>query len=199
MATDITNPQGQERNLPVQILESDKVTPIDLTGGVLKFFIRKQTKDSDADSQVAKRSYDVDEIEFTSPTTGEALIKLRNEDTENIPGGTYKWCGELTIKGLSQTTAGTVDVTGGSGQLIGTGLSLGAIHSGDILLTGSALSANNFEVTVSKELDALGVETGNLISDYTGWTTEAGLSITVFRGQRKFPDDLNGDWIIPDC
>lgn len=77
--------RGDSRNITVTFLQSDGVTPIDLTGGTVFFTVNAtQNPTDDTSAAIAKKV-----TSFTSPTSGVATISLTNADTQNIAPGTY--------------------------------------------------------------------------------------------------------------
>ena len=89
--TDLTLTRGDSRNYQISILESDNVTPVDITDGILKFAAKKRMRDPNSEAQIFKTSYTADEIQITDAPNGQALLKIIISDTANDDPGTLRW------------------------------------------------------------------------------------------------------------
>lgn len=195
--TDLTIQQSETTTYEITV--TDDATPpvaVDITNRILKFKVFKRY--NSINPLILKTSYDDTEIDKTDPTAGVFQVYLDQQDTEGW-AGTYRWAAEVYEKLSSASTTGTLDVENGSGVLEGTSLVMSEIKDGDILLLTSGEPANVVEITVWKELDSDGVETGNLLSDYSNFTTETGLSFTIYRSNKKIPTGLCGEFTIEVC
>lgn len=195
--TDLTVQQSETTTFQVTV--TDEASPpvaIDVTNRILKF---KAFKRYNALAPlILKTSYDSTEIEKTDPANGIFKVYLDQQDTQGL-AGYYRWMIEVYEKLGSASTTGTLDVTNGSNILSGTGLALDEIKDGDILVLTSGEAANTKDITIFKQVDADGVETGDLESDYYDWTTETGLSFTIYRSSKKIPTSLCGEFTIEVC
>lgn len=77
--------RGDTRTINLTFLESDGVTPINLTGGTVYFSVNSSSDPSSDSSAAIEKSTTGP---FTSPTTGQHTLVLSHTDT-NIPAGTY--------------------------------------------------------------------------------------------------------------
>jgi len=76
--------RGDSEPFEITLADEDGA-PIDLTGAIIYFTVKKRKSDSDANASISKVITD-----HTSPENGESLISLTAEDT-NIEPGTYFW------------------------------------------------------------------------------------------------------------
>lgn len=76
--------RGDTRRVNVAFLESDKTTPIDLTGGTVYFSVNPSSDPSSDTSDAFQKTATV----FTDPTAGQHTFTLTHADT-NIDPGTY--------------------------------------------------------------------------------------------------------------
>lgn len=77
--------RGDSRTITMTFLQSDGVTPINLTGGKVYFTVNAtQNPTDDTGAIIAKTT-----TTFAAPTTGVATITLTNTDTQSITPGTY--------------------------------------------------------------------------------------------------------------
>lgn len=192
-------PRSASADVSVTITEDDEVTPINLTGGVLRFWVAYDLSHGIDQACFVRRSYNADEVLFTDAANGEATVFIISENTEDLGIDTLEWIIELTRRGASKTTAGTIDVEAGSGVLTGVGLETDSINNGDLLVPAGTGAANQKTIIVRKELDANGAPTGNLVTDYTDWATETGITIEVFKANKKFPTGLCGPFDVTKC
>lgn len=113
--------------------------------------------------------------------------------------GSFLWAIETTRRGASRTTAGTIDVTASSGTISGASLDMASISPGDLLVPAGGTAPNQKQVTIL-DVGGSGLDTdpgaGNLLTDYTAWDTETGISLEVFKGNRKTPSGLSGAYTI---
>lgn len=77
--------RGDTRTINLTFLQSDGITPINLTGGTVYFSVNTSS-DPASDTGAAIEKTIVGP--FTSPTTGQHTLVLAHADT-NIPAGTY--------------------------------------------------------------------------------------------------------------
>lgn len=83
--TKITMKQGTTRNVLLTFLQSDGVTPVDLTGGKVYFtvnIVNNPTSDSSAAIQKIITS-------FSNPTQGQTTATINPSDTVNLAAQTY--------------------------------------------------------------------------------------------------------------
>jgi len=191
--TDLQMVRGDSRNYQLEIFESDGATPVDVTGGIIKFAAKRRMRDPNSEAQIFKTSYDPAEIQVTDAVNGQALLKILVEDTVSTDPGTLRWDVELTRRGALLSAAGTWTATAGSNVLTGVGIDFSAIHVGDILVPAGVTAPNQVPVTITA-LDsvALTAETGS----YESWDAEAGISHQIFTGNRKTPDGLSGCFVL---
>lgn len=173
--------------------------PIDLTDAIVRFSVKKRPADDDNSPLISKLSYDDDEIEIPAPTDGMAQLKLYTEDTFEVQADSYTYDVELTRRDGVITSAGTIEVSNGSGIIQGTGLVLDDVKVGDVIEPAGGTAANQKQVLVT-DVGGSGRETdpgaGNLLTDYTEWDDEAGVSLDVYRGRRDTPSGLRGRFVI---
>jgi hypothetical protein len=190
--TDLSIVRGDSRNYNVTIYESDGSTPIDITEAVLRFAVKGSVYDDNSRSIIFKQSYYPDELQITIPASGESLIKLLVADTVNVTPGQYYWDLDVTRKGDLATSAGTFAVTAGSGVLTGAGVDFAAVSLGQIIDLTSGFPQNNLLVVIT-DFDST-AET--ITVGYTGFVDEAGITHTIYQGDRKTPTGLSGNFSI---
>lgn len=190
--TDLTIYRGDSIRFRIEVTDGGSpASPIDLTGAVLKFAVKTRVQDTNAESSIFKTSYFPDQILIDDPVNGMALVYIWTEDTYLDPSCSYVWDLETTRRDGIRTTAGTIAVETGSTTMTGTGLDLTSISVGDILVPAGALPANQVGVTIQAVNS-----NGTLETDYTGFETETGIPLTVYRGNRKTPVGLQGAFNI---
>ena len=77
--------RGDSRTITVTFVQSDGITPIDLTGGKVYFTVNSSNNPTDDSGAVLQKTV----TSFAAPTTGVASISLTNGDTQSITPGTY--------------------------------------------------------------------------------------------------------------
>lgn len=79
--------RGDSREITINILQSDGVTPFNLTGCEVWFTVNANTDntaDNDSSAVIAVKT-----SEFTNPSAGVATLQLTNAMTQYIPPDTY--------------------------------------------------------------------------------------------------------------
>lgn len=79
--------RGDSRLISVSILQSDGVTPFNLTGCEVFFTVNANsdnTSDNDTSAVIALKT-----STFTNPASGVATIQISNTNTQDITPGTY--------------------------------------------------------------------------------------------------------------
>ena len=79
--------RGDSRLISIQILQSDGVTPFNLTGCEVFFTVNANTNntaDNDSSAVIALNSSSI-----SNPTSGVASIQISNTNTQDIPPATY--------------------------------------------------------------------------------------------------------------
>jgi len=199
--TDLSLTRGDSRNYRVTVTESDLVTPIDLTSAIVRFGIKYNPEDPNTRALVLLATYDSEEINKSDPVNGEVLVQLQARMTASAATTAYSWDVEVARPGSLVTNTGTVDLTSEEAIISGTGLDLSEVGIGDIITPAGATPNNQKPLAIiavggdGTELDP-GV--GNLRTDFTGFDTEGGVSIQVFRGDVKTPTDLSGTFNLLD-
>jgi len=199
--TDLSLTRGVSRNYRVTVTESDLVTPIDLTSAIVRFGIKYNPEDPNTRALVLLATYDSEEINKSDPVNGEVLVQLQARMTASAATTAYSWDVEVARPGSLVTNTGTVDLTSEEAIISGTGLDLSEVGIGDIITPAGATPNNQKPLAIiavggdGTELDP-GV--GNLRTDFTGFDTEGGVSIQVFRGDVKTPTDLSGTFNLLD-
>jgi hypothetical protein len=165
----------------VEILD-DVAAAVDITNGILRFAVKERAGQTNAEALIAKRSYDIEEIELNDPTNGKALIYLRVDDTLGLNPGSYCWDLDLTRKGTVVFSAGTLAATNGSEVLQYTGSEFAKFRLGQVIELTSVNTANQNERTITGlDTDAETVTTGG----YDSWVTEGGMAHSTYIGDRK--------------
>jgi hypothetical protein len=77
--------RGDSRNINVTFMQSDGVTPIDITGGEVWLTLNSSTDPSDDTSAALQKTV----TSFSDPTNGSATISLAPSDTSGLAAGTY--------------------------------------------------------------------------------------------------------------
>jgi len=193
--TDIEMPRGDSRSFQLTILQSDAVTPVDLSDAILRFAVKERYGQENVAAKVFKTSYLADEVLITNAVNGECTVELRIADTVGIEPGVYVWEVELTRKGVLVTSAGTLAFTAGSSVAQGSGLDFSSLRIGQYIEPAGGVG-NNVPVLVTA-LD----ETGATVSfeGYNGFATESGVTFNAYEGDRKTPSGLSGKFTLcPD-
>lgn len=197
--TDLSLVRGDSRNYQVTVTESDLVTPVDLTNAVVRFAIKAREGDPNTMAIVLLGSWDAAEIQKTDPTNGIVIVKLQARHTARVAARSYCWAVEVARRGALITSAGTVDVVTGQTIVTGSSLVLTDVGVGDILAPAGADAANQDDLVITavggdgSELDP---GAGNLLTDYSAWVTETGISIGIYRGDIKTPTNLSGAFTL---
>lgn len=97
--------RGDSRNIVVTFLQSDGVTPINLTGGKVYFTVNSSNAPTDDSSAVIAKTV----TSFSAPTSGVATISLTNTDTQNITPGTYYY--DVQLKDASGNVVSSKQAT----------------------------------------------------------------------------------------
>jgi hypothetical protein len=180
---------------------AEVATPVDVTGGVLKFSIKEYSGQANADAVVFKTSYDSSEIDITSPAAGEATIEILTDDTDGCEVGAFPYDVEVTRQGTSVTVAGTATFALASSVMTFSDAADVALARVGDLLVPAGLAGNDVPVTVTETPSTTGstLAATELLTDYAAFVAEPGVSFTLFRGNRKTPDGLRGTFTIePD-
>lgn len=199
--TDLSLTRGDSRNYRVTVTEGDLVTPIDLTNAIVRFGIKYNPEDPNTRALVLLATYDSEEINKSDPVNGEVLVQLQARMTASAATTAYAWDIEVDRPGSLVTNAGTVDLTSGEAIISGTGLDLSEAGIGDVITPAGATPNNQKPLAIiavggdGTELDP-GV--GNLRTDFSGFDTEAAVSIQIFRGDVKTPTNLSGTFNLLD-
>lgn len=198
IVTDLSFPKCRSARIPLNLFESDGTTPLDTTGGVIKWWVNDAPEDGLENSEIAKRSYDPLEIETVDASLGQYVLIVRAEDND-LPVDSYVHCVEVTLQGTLATSAGTITVTPGSGVLVGSGLATSSIHKGDVLVPAGSTSANQKPITVDLERDSDGNPTGNLTTDYDAWDTGETISFAIYAADKPEVSGVTGAYSIVAC
>lgn len=193
---DISMPRGDSRQFQMNILQSDGVTPVDLTNSVLRFAIKERYGQSNSASKVFKTSYDSSEIDVTNAAAGECVIQLRIDDTLEVEPGRYVWELELTRRSTLATSAGTLAFTAGSSVATASGVDFSELRIGQYVDPAGGLSGNSTPVLIT------GLDEGQstiTFDGYNDFSTESGVTFNAYQGDRKTPDGLSGTFTLnPD-
>jgi len=196
--TDLTLVRGDSKNFRIKITD-DAGAPLDITNAVFKFAVKRRPSDLNVDSLIFNASYSIDEVNIDLPLLGELIVFILPSDTYSKSTGSFCWDAELTRREGLKSSAGSIEVAPGSGIMIGTAIDFSAVKVGDILLPAGVTAPNQVQVTIL-DVGGSGLDTdpgaGNLLTDYTNWDAESGVSIQVFKGNRKTPAGLSGKFII---
>lgn len=188
---DLTLVRGDAAQYDLTILNSQG-SPVDLTGAVVKFGVKKYLSDPNSSAIVLKRSYDDAEVEITAAASGRCSVYVLPEDTIPKTPGTLQWEVEVTRQGAAVTGTGTLAVTANSGVVACTGVNMALIKPGQVIVPAGTGPENNIPVTVVSVDEA-----GNTFTtDYTGWTTQGGITFSAKRGDRHTPDGLSGTFFL---
>lgn len=185
---DLTLRRGDTKVLPFHVTDSDDAD-ISLVGAVVKFSVKRRTTNDQADALIAKTSYDATEVEITEASTGRVSVKIEKSDSIDVHVAAdprvYSWDLEITRPSAddrSGASVGTVAVTAGSGAIVGTGTAFESARVGDLLMFNGSNTENEIPVTITGITDDTHLET-----DFDGWTTESGLTLTVTIPDVKTP------------
>jgi hypothetical protein len=196
--TDLSIVRGDSKTFRITVVDTANA-PIDLTDSIVKFAFAKTAGLCEGD-KVFKASYYAAEVLIDDPVNGRCLVYLLTQDTIELPARDYVWDLEVTRRGATVTSIGTITVSPDSGVLVGDGsLVLSLMQVGDILVPAGGGPENQVDVTIS-EIGGSGSDTdpgaGNLRTDYTGWSAQSGIALQVFRSNRKTPSGLSGVFTI---
>jgi hypothetical protein len=87
--------RGDSRKINATFLQSDGVSPIDITGGKVYFTVNTDnTPDSDATASLQKTV-----TSHTAPTLGQTTVSLAPSDTSSLTAGTYFYDAKLIEAG----------------------------------------------------------------------------------------------------
>ena len=187
--------RGDSKNWRVTVTDTE--TPAvainldqDLAGlggnpAILKFSTKVDPRDPNSAAVIFKASYDPEEVEILDQGAflGQALVKVVKADTWNDQvSSALAWDIELYRQGdaIVGGDAGTIEVTAGSETVAGTGTDFALAKVGDILVPSGATAPNQKPVTVTEVVSATELKT-----DYTAWTSEAGVSYVLRKGDSK--------------
>jgi len=191
--TDLVQKRGTSRNRKLLFRESDEVTPVDITGGVVKVAIKFNADDDNDDAIAIFRSYFSDEIDLSDPVNGEALWQTQVHHTQEAEACEYVWGAELTLLGALRTSAGTLTATTGSVDLVYSGPDIAKFKAGDLIVPNGALAAGNQKTVTVMSVDE---ETGVVTTDYTGWQSEAFAHDTYIGNRPDVSNRLNGTFTL---
>lgn len=197
--TDLSLVRGDSRNYRITITESDLVTPVDITNGIIRFAVKRFPGQSNADALIFKTSYDNAEVLLSDPVNGECLVQVFPGDAHDAAVGEYCWDLDLTRRGALLTNAGDISVVAGSQIITGASLDLAKVLPGDVLAPAGAVAANQKDLVITAvggDGSALDPGAGNLRTDYSDWVTENNFSLEIYRGNRKTPVGLSGLFTI---
>lgn len=83
--------RGDTRLINIKFVQSDGVTPIDITGGKVYFTVNASNSPTD-DTSIAFQKL---VTSHTNPTQGQTQVKIVTGDTQNIAPGVYYYDVEL--------------------------------------------------------------------------------------------------------
>jgi hypothetical protein len=196
--TDLSIVRRSTKSFRVSIVD-EVGAAIDITDAVFKFAVKRSSSDSNTNAIIFKASYDGEEVDIDSPATGQLLVHLLPEDTYSRTAGTFCWDAELTRRDGLKSSAGSIAVTPGSGIIVGTGLDFSAARVGNILVPAGVTAPNQVQVTIL-DVGGSGLDTdpgvGNLLTDYTDWDLESGITIQIYKGNSRTPVGLSGTFSI---
>lgn len=175
--------RGDSFDLPVQIQDdNDPADPVSIDGAVLRWAAKQNPHSesippTDLTVFIRKSTYEESEVELTEAVGGRAVIHIRREDTVDLPIVPAWWDLEVTspreeiplAPGTAVTTTTSPVVT-----VYGFDLTSVDLRRGDILVVGGR------RVLVREVLSPSMVET-----EYDGWESEGGLSLTAFRATTR--------------
>jgi len=194
----ITNPNNYSIPSSQGLTTTEKASPVDVTGAVIKFSVKEYLGQPNAAAVIFKASYDAAEIEITDAAAGEATIKILTDDTTECEVGSFPFDVELTRQGAAVSTTGTATMTLASGVVVFSVLAdVTAARVGDVLVP-AGLSGNDVPVTITETPATTGSTLGvsEVATDYAGFVAEAAVAFTLFRGDRKTPSGLRGTFTV---
>jgi len=187
--TDLSLVRGDSRTIALSFFESDGVTDLDITGGVVKFAVAETPGDANADALIFKASYVPTDIAITSPAAApQGTLFLRAHETMLEPG-TYRFDVELTLQGTLVSSAGTFAFVAGSDVATATGVDFDALRVGQIVVPAGAFAGNQQPVTITAIDAGAGTVT---FGGYPSFATEAGVTFNAYRGERSTPAGMSG-------
>ena len=192
--TDLSQRRGTSKNRRILFRESDGITPIDITGGVVKVAIKYSALDDNDAAVIMHRSYDPSEILLSNPAIGEALWQIGVGDWDDVEPCEYVWGGELTLRGAIRTSAGAMTAATGSQILTYAGPAIALFETGDIIVANGAINAAN-----QKPITVMDVDTvlSTITTDYDGWVTETFNHDTYVADRPDVSTNLSGSFTVP--
>jgi len=189
----LTHIRGDSKTLAFTVLD-ENAAPVDLTDAIVRFAVKTSVNDSNDDAIFVRRSYNTQQVEITSAVAGEVSVKIEKADTRDadITGVTpYKWDIEVCRQGDARTGAsgGTIAVTAGAQGVVGSGTAFLKARKGDILVPAGGSAPNQKPIVIMEVTDNT-----NLVTDYSDWATEAGVSFTIKVADVKTPGQ--GDFTL---
>jgi len=193
--TDLIIPRGDSANYAVVILDTDAVTPLNITEAILRFGVKASIYDSNTNAVMLKQSYYPEELEITDAINGAATVKVLVSDTLEETPGTYYWDLDVTKKGVLVTGVGTFTATTGSPILAASHIDFNLLKVGQVIDLSSLIPSNNLLVDiVSFDATAQTITVG-----YNGFLNQIGIAQDIYEGDRKTPTGLSGTFSIgPD-
>lgn len=163
---------------------------------VLRFAVKEDPDDANAQAIIFKRSGSVENIEVldqtVSLTEGQAVIHIDKEDTEDDCADTTKWDLEVSqqdyLRGGAQT--GTIQLQADTGAVIGTGTTFTKVKRGDMLQTTAGGNQATPAIVILVTSDT------EMTVEFTDWTPETGIAFEIRRG-RHFTA-ARGDFTLED-
>lgn len=191
--TDLVQKRGTTKNRRILFREADNITPVDITGGVVKVAVKWNPDDTNDESVFIHRSYFPDEILFTDPVLGDVFWQTSVEDTSGSEACVLFWGAELTLRGDLRTSAGTFQAVTGSRTLTYVGPDIAKFEEGDLIVAnGAGDPANQLTITIiSVDEDALTV-----LTDYDGWKNETFAHDTYQADRPDVSVNLSGSFTI---
>lgn len=188
--------QGNTKSQTLTFLQSDAVTPYDLTDAVIEFFV---TEDPALDLPVIeKRSYNPStDIFITDTANGLALLILLVKDTIDLPAGLYCWHVRVSRKRTTTVSlSGTFDVVSGSKVLQYTGSDLSNLSKGDMIqFAGSSFPGTNGKLFLVSNVDLIN---NQITIQYIDWTDETALVPSAWLVDRDTPSGGFGTFKLKD-
>jgi len=176
--------RGDSFDIDVQVQNDvDPPSSVSIANSVLRFAARighgyvppNLISVGNEGAQIIKRSYNPSEIEVVDETNGKATIHIKKTDTYDHPLTKMVWDLEVTrgVEHISGMT-GTVKVLQGDAIIMGNAL----VNFPEDLQMGDIIHVQGRYVLILQRIDNRTLKT-----DFTGWTSEQGLTYNLYRGQ----------------
>jgi len=197
--TDLTDlVQGDNRSFEFEVLDHITDAPVSITDAVIKWTVKSRPSVLNSEAKLFFTTYDPSQIAITDGPGGLFVVQLRHPDTKLMRAQVTHWDVQLSRKGASLTSVGTLsvdvaDIDAGFATLkADASLNLDSFIVGDILEPAGVPASNKVRCTI----EAVDKVARTIKTDYLGWVTEASMALESFRADVDTPIDGRGRFNI---